>query len=128
MIRDSLESPDRLSVSLPRGCDPTGCGLNGPRTHKRHLVSLFLYPVFREPVREDFPSPFQVVSAFAPAASVASGRRFLLFASQRVNNFFRGLVFFWAFRARAPQGRPRTGFSAGSPVRTLPRWGMQFVG
>ena len=48
MIRDSLESPDRLSVSLPRGCDPTGCRFKDRRTHKRHLVSLFHYPVFRE--------------------------------------------------------------------------------
>ena len=48
MIEDSLEPLDRLSVSLPLGCDPTGCRLNGRRTHKRHLVSLFLYPVFRE--------------------------------------------------------------------------------
>ena len=54
MIEDSLEPLDRLSVSLPRGCDPTGCGFKDPRTHKRHLVSLFRYPVFREPVREDF--------------------------------------------------------------------------
>ena len=48
MIEDSLEPLDRLSVSLPRGCDPTGCGFKDPRTHKRHLVSLFHYPVFRE--------------------------------------------------------------------------------
>ena len=48
MIEDSLEPLDRLSVSRPLGCDPTGCGFNDPRTHKRHLVSLFHYPVFRE--------------------------------------------------------------------------------
>ncbi len=48
MIRGSLERPDRLSVSLPRGCDPTGCRFKDRRTHKRHLVSLFHYPVFRE--------------------------------------------------------------------------------
>ena len=48
MIDGSLEPVDRLSVSLPLGCDPTGCGFKDPRTHKRHLVSLFRYPVFRE--------------------------------------------------------------------------------
>jgi hypothetical protein len=66
MIGDSLESADRLSVSLPLGCDPTGCGFKDPRTHKRHLVSLFRYPVFREPVLFGLPHS---LSALGPSRS-----------------------------------------------------------
>ena len=103
MIEDSLEPLDRLSVSLPLGCDPTGCGFNDPRTHKRHLVSLFLYPVFREPVREDFRRRSR---ESAPSRRLLSGEREAVSTLRRPasQQLFSGSRFFLGFSCPCPPG------------------------